>query len=209
VDVFTEMGPLLFFLGASALFIAAPGPDVIYVIARGVAQGRKVALVSAWGVCVGMLVHTSFAAAGLSAVLAQSVVAFRVVKYAGAAYLLYLGVRTLLDKQGFGATPQGRPTVGLKKTFLQGVASNVLNPKVALFFLAFLPQFVGPTRNAAPQLLVLGLLFVVVGLGVLCAMAFFAGTIGELLRKRHGAAEVLRWTMGIVLIALGFLLALP
>jgi threonine/homoserine/homoserine lactone efflux protein len=208
VNVFTETNPLLF-LRASALFIAAPGPDVIYIVARGVAQGRKAALVSAWGVCVGMLVHTSFAAAGLSALLAQSVVAFQAVKYAGAAYLLYLGVRTLLDKRGFGATPQGKPTMGLTKTFLQGVASNVLNPKVALFFLAFLPQFVDPTKSAASQLLALGLLFVVVGLGVLCAMAFFAGTIGELLTKRGGAAEVLRWTMGIILIALGLRLTLP
>lgn len=208
MDVFTETGPLLF-LGASALFIAAPGPDVIYIIARGVAQGRMAGLVSAWGVCVGMLVHTSFAAAGLSALLARSVGAFQVMKYAGAAYLLYLGIGTLLDKRGFGATPQGSPTVGLKKTFLQGVATNVLNPKVALFFLAFLPQFVDPTRGAAPQLLALGLLFVAVGLGVLCAMALFAGTIGELLRKRRNTAEVLRWTMGIVLIALGFLIALP
>jgi threonine/homoserine/homoserine lactone efflux protein len=206
--LFTETGPLLF-LGASALFIAVPGPDVIYIIARGVAQGRRAALVSAWGVCAGMLVHTSFAAAGLSALLARSVVAFQVVKYAGAAYLLYLGIGTLLDKRGFVATPHGTPTLGLKRIFLQGVASNVLNPKVALFFLAFLAQFVDPTRGAAPQLLVLGLLFVAVGLGVLCAMAFFAGTIGELLRKRLGAAEVLRWTMGIVLIALGILLALP
>jgi threonine/homoserine/homoserine lactone efflux protein len=208
VDVFTETSPWLF-LGASALFIAAPGPDVIYIIARGVAQGRGAALVSAWGICVGMLVHTSFAAAGLSALLARSVVAFRVVKYVGAAYLLYLGVRTLFDRRGFGATTQGTPTAGLKKTFLQGVASNVLNPKVALFFLAFLPQFVDPAGSAASQLLVLGLLFVAVGLGVLCAMAVFAGTIGEFVRKRRGAARVLRWTMGIVLIALGLLLALP
>jgi threonine/homoserine/homoserine lactone efflux protein len=208
VEVFGETGPWLF-LGASALFIAAPGPDVIYIIARGVAQGRWAALVSAWGVCVGMLVHTSFAAAGLSALLARSVVTFQIVKYAGVAYLLYLGIGTLLDKRGFGATPQGSPTVGLKRTFLQGVATNVLNPKVALFFLAFLPQFVDPTRSAASQLLVLGLVFVAVGLGVLCAMAFFAGTIGELLRKRRGAAEILRWTMGTVLIALGILLALP
>lgn len=206
--MFTETDPLLF-LGASALFIAAPGPDVVYIIARGVAQGRGAGLVSALGVCVGMLVHTSFAAAGLSALLARSAVAFQVVKYAGAAYLLYLGVGTLLDRRGFGATPQGAPTVGLKKAFLQGVATNVLNPKVALFFLAFLPQFVDPSRSAAPQLLVLGLLFVAVGLGVLCAMAFFAGTIGELLTKRRGAAEALRWTMGVVLIALGLLLALP
>ena len=206
--MFTETDPLLF-LGASALFIAAPGPDVIYIIARGVAQGRKAALVSAWGVCVGMLVHTSFAAAGLSALLTRSVVAFQVVEYAGAAYLLCLGARTLLDKRGFGATPQGKPTAGPTKTFLQGVATNVLNPKVALFFLAFLPQFVDPTKGAAPQLLALGLLFVVVGLGVLCAMALFAGAIGELLTERRGAAEFLRWTMGIVLIALGLRLALP
>ena len=208
VAIFTEAN-LLFFLGASALFIAAPGPDVIYIIARGVAQGRRAALVSAWGVCVGMLVHTTFAAVGLSALLAQSVVAFQAVKYAGAAYLLYLGVRTLLDNQGFGATPEGTPTAGLGKTFFQGVASNVLNPKVALFFLAFLPQFVVPTKSSASQLLVLGLLFSLVGLGVLCAMAFFSGTIGEWLRNRRGASEVLRWMMGSVLIALGLRLALP
>ena len=188
--MFTETDPLLF-LGASALFIAAPGPDVIYIIARGVAQGRKAALVSAWGVCVGMLVHTSFAAAGVSALLAQSVVAFQAMKYAGAAYLLYLGVRTLLDKRGLGATPQGKPTMGLTKTFLQGVASNVLNPKVALFFLAFLPQFVSPdVGSSVLQMFVLGAIFALLGLLFLGFVAYFSGTLGDWLGSRPGFAKL-------------------
>lgn len=200
---------LILFLTASLALIATPGQDNIYILTRGVAQGRKAALVSAWGVCCGLVVHTTLAAAGLSALLAQSAVAFAVVKYAGAAYLIYLGVRMLLSRESFEISQEGARGVRLKKVFWQGVLSNVLNPKVALFFLAFLPQFVSPAANATSQLLLLGAAFGLVALVLLSLLAIFSGILGEWLRNRPGFAGVLRWFAGGVLIGLGIRLALP
>ena len=166
------------FVAASLALIATPGPDMIYVVTRGVAQGRRSALVSACGVCSGLAVHTSFAAIGLSALLAQSAVAFSVVKYAGAAYLIYLGIKTLSSKERFAISGEMRQTRGLGSAFFQGVASNVLNPKVALFFLAFLPQFVSPdAASAVVQMLFLGAVFAMLGLLFLTFVAYFSGSI--------------------------------
>ena len=154
---------LLLFFTASLALIVAPGPDMLYVLTRGVTQGRPAGLVSAAGVCSGILVHTAFAAVGLSTILAQSAVAFSVVKYVGAAYLVYLGVRTILDREGFAAPGQEAERARLATVFHQGVLSNVLNPKVALFFLAFLPQFVDPRAGSAGfQMLAFGAAFTVV-----------------------------------------------
>jgi threonine/homoserine/homoserine lactone efflux protein len=184
---------LLLFVTASMALIVVPGPDMVYVITRGVSQGRPAALVSAAGVCSGTLVHTVFAAVGLSAILAQSALAFSVVKYLGAAYLVYLGVRAVLDRDGFPA-PERAERANLSVVFRQGVVSNLLNPKVALFFLAFLPQFVD---------------FTIMGLLVLCAVALFSGTLGEWLRSRPSFTSALRWLTGGVLVALGLKLAIP
>jgi threonine/homoserine/homoserine lactone efflux protein len=200
---------LAVFLAASVALIVVPGPDMIYVITRGVAGGRKTALLSALGVCSGLLIHTVFAAVGLSALLAQSATAFLIVKYAGAAYLVYLGVRTLLDRRGFAGVGEPAPT-SARKVFLQGVASNVLNPKVALFFLAFLPQFVDPASGAAAlQLLMLGLIFAALGLLFTSVVAFFSGAIGEKFGRSPRLAAALRWLAGGVLVCLGLRLAVP
>ncbi len=202
---------LILFLTASLALIATPGPDLIYVVTRGVAQGRRAALVSACGVCSGLVVHTSFAAIGLSALLARSAVAFSVVKYAGAAYLIYLGIKALLSRESLVATGEAAPVASrLRGDFWQGVASNVLNPKVALFFLAFLPQFVGAgAGNAAVQMLVLGSIFALLGLVFLSFVAFFSGALGDWIGGRPNVAVALRWLTGSVLIGLGLRLALP
>jgi threonine/homoserine/homoserine lactone efflux protein len=134
------------FLTASVALIVATGPDNILVLTRGVAQGRGAALVSAASASLGLVVHSAFAAAGLSALLNQSVVAFSVVKYVGAAYLVYLGVRALLDR-GRLAPARGEEPVGLRKVFVQAVVSDVMNPKIAVFFLAYLPQFADPASG--------------------------------------------------------------
>jgi len=199
---------LVLFLAASLALIATPGQDNIYVVTRGIAQGRKAALVSAWGVCAGLVVHTTLAAVGLSALLAQSAVAFGVVKYVGAAYLIYLGVRTLLSGDGFAPSGEDTPATGLGKVFWQGVASNVLNPKVALFFLAFLPQFVDTgAGNAATQFLIFGCAFALISLLLTSAIALFSGTLGDRLRDRPGFARILHWMTGSVLVGLGLRLA--
>lgn len=200
---------LILFLTASLALIVTPGQDNIYIITRGIAQGRRAALISAWGVCCGLLVHTTFAAVGLSALLRQSAVAFSVVKYAGAAYLIYLGVRTLLSRESFSPSEK-MPDVGPTKVFFQGILSNVLNPKVALFFLAFLPQFVSAKTGAvALQFLVLGFLFVVLTFVFTGAVGLFSGALGGWLRSKPAFANALRWLTGSVLVGLGLRLALP
>jgi threonine/homoserine/homoserine lactone efflux protein len=200
---------LILFLTASLVVIVAPGPDNILVLTRGVTLGRRAALVSAAGASVGLVTHSLFAAAGLSVLLARSAVAFSVVKYAGAAYLIYLGVRALLDRERFVLT-QGAAPVGLRSVFVQAVASNVLNPKIAVFFLAYLPQFAGPdSGGTAPRLLMLGLTFALLTWVIFSVIALFSGTFGAWLRTRPGIGVGLGWVTGSVLIGLGLRLALP
>lgn len=200
-------GPnLLLLLTASLALISTPGQDNLYVLTRGIAQGRRAALVSSWGVCAGLLVHTTLAAVGLSAILASSAAAFQVVKYAGAAYLVYLGVKTLLDRGGFSVPEEGRPAARLRSVFFQGMLSNVLNPKVALFFLAFLPQFAG--SSGALSFLALGALFTLITLVFTGFVALFSGALGGWLRSRPGPAKVVRYATGGILVGLGARLAL-
>ena len=122
------------FVAASLTVIFAPGQDNVYLLTRGIAQGREVALVSAWGMCSGLLFHATLAAVGLSAILARSAVAFSLVKYAGAVYLVYLGVRTLLNKEEFVTSAEEAPAARLKTFYFRGLSMNLLNPKVGVFF---------------------------------------------------------------------------
>jgi threonine/homoserine/homoserine lactone efflux protein len=188
----------LFCLAALAL-LAVPGPAVLYIVVQSAEQGRRAGLASVGGIHVGSLVHVAAATAGLSALIVASAVAFSVVKYAGAAYLVYLGVRKLLERSAIDDVD--RPAEPLRSAFLRGIVVNVLNPKTALFFLAFLPQFVDPDRGAVwSQVLVLGLLFVALGLVSDSLYALAAGTVGGLLRRRRNA---LRYGSGLVYIGLG------
>jgi len=197
------------FVAASLAVIVAPGPDNIYVVTRGVAQGREVALASAWGMCSGLLFHTTLAALGLSAILARSAVAFSVVKYAGAAYLTYLGVRALLSKEEFAPSSESMPTTNLPSYFLRGLTMNLLNPKVAVFFLAFMPQFAGPASDgAALRLLALGLIFTLLSVTVFSAVALFSGILGDRLSTSPSFVTALQWLTGCVLVGLGVRLAL-
>lgn len=196
------------FLTASLALIATPGQDNIYVMTRGIAQGRKAAFVSSWGVCLGLLVHTTLAAIGLSALLQQSAAAFSVVKYAGAAYLIYLGAAMILSKGGLAISGEGGTEARLKTVFLQGIASNVLNPKVAIFFLAFLPQFVSPGKNSALSFLVLGCVFALLTLLLTGLIAYFSGALGEWLNGKPGFTNALQWLTGGILVGLGVRIAL-
>jgi threonine/homoserine/homoserine lactone efflux protein len=200
---------IVLFVAASLVVIVAPGPDNVYVLTRGVAQGREVALASAWGMCSGLLFHTTLAAFGLSAILARSAVAFSAVKYAGAAYLVYLGVRALLSKEELAASAEEAPAVRLRSFFLRGLTMNILNPKVAVFFLAFLPQFASPaTDGAALRLVALGLIFALLSLVVFSAIALFSGLLGDRLSQNPRFVNTLRWLTGCVLVGLGLRLAL-
>jgi threonine/homoserine/homoserine lactone efflux protein len=200
------------FVAASLAVIFAPGPDNIYVLTRGVAQGREVALASAWGMCSGLLLHTALAAIGLSVILARSAAAFSVIKYAGAAYLIYLGLRALLSKEEFVSPEEEPPLARFRSFFVQGLIMNLLNPKVAVFFLAFLPQFAGSsestTGGVALRFLSLGLLFALLSFAVFSAIALSASILGDRLSRNPCFADALRWLTGCMLVGLGVRLAL-
>jgi threonine/homoserine/homoserine lactone efflux protein len=193
----------LFGLAALAL-LAIPGPAVLYIVFQSAEQGRRIGLASVAGVHLGTLVHVAAASAGLSAVIVASSLAFSIVKYAGAAYLVYLGIRKLLEPNE--ETRIERRREPLRRAFMRGMIVNALNPKTALFFLAFLPQFVAPDRGGVwSQALVLGFVFVGLGLVTDSVYALVAGTVGGLLRRRRNAV---RYGSGIVFIALGATAAL-
>jgi threonine/homoserine/homoserine lactone efflux protein len=192
----------LFSVAALALLLI-PGPAVLYIVAQSAEHGRVAGLVSVTGVHLGTLVHVAAAAVGLSAIIVSSAVAFSVVKYAGAAYLVYLGIRRLLTREPSDLVPaKDAPLGGL---FWQGVVVNVLNPKTALFFLAFLPQFVDPERTVWTQVVALGLTFVVLGFLSDGLYALAAGSIARWLRERR---RVLRYASGSVFVGLGVSAAL-
>jgi threonine/homoserine/homoserine lactone efflux protein len=193
----------LFGLAALALLLI-PGPSVLYIVFQSAEQGRRVGLASVAGIHLGTLVHVAAASAGLSALIVASSLAFSVVKYVGAAYLVYLGVRKLLERDA--ETQVERQREPLRRALVRGMIVNALNPKTALFFLAFLPQFVAPDRGGVwSQALVLGFIFVALGLVTDSLYALAAGTIGSLLRRRRNAV---RYGSGIVFIALGATAAL-
>jgi threonine/homoserine/homoserine lactone efflux protein len=193
----------LFGLAALAL-LAIPGPAVLYVVFQSVEQGRRVGLASVAGIHLGTLVHVAAASAGLSALIVASSLAFSIVKYAGAAYLIYLGTLKLLERDP--KTRVERKREPLRRAFVRGTIVNALNPKTALFFLAFLPQFVVPGRGGVwSQALVLGFVFVGLGLITDSLYALAAGTIGSVLRRQRNAV---RYGSGIVFIALGATAAL-
>ncbi|SDH72227.1 Threonine/homoserine/homoserine lactone efflux protein [Nonomuraea jiangxiensis] len=183
---------------ASLALVLIPGPNHFYIIARGLAQGRTAGLASAFGVEVGTLAHIAAAALGLSYVISQSATLFAVVKWAGVAYLAYLGLRAFTGGQEQGGTPAPQP---LGKVFLEGVLVNVLNPKVALFFLAFLPQFVDPGAGSpAPQVVLFGLTLLLLGLISDLVYACAAGALGHRLTRR---ARTLRYVSGVVYLGMG------
>jgi threonine/homoserine/homoserine lactone efflux protein len=198
----------ILFVGVSWALIIAPGPDMIYVITRGVTQGRKAGMLSAVGVICGILVHTTAAAFGLTLILQTSALAFLLVKYLGAFYLIYLGFKAWREKSTFSLETSHSNT-SLRKTFWQGVLSNVLNPKIAIFFLAFLPQFVDRgSSQVTLQMVILGLIFAFFGLCFLLAVGYSSGIIGGWLTRRPNYAQFLQRFAASILIALGIRLAL-
>lgn len=201
-----EKTAFLTFLFAAFMLNLAPGPDMLYVIGRSVGQGRKAGIVSSLGVFVGCWIHILAAAFGIAALLRSSPVAFNVVRYAGATYLIYLGIRMIAQRTDLSA--QQLKSESLTGIFRQGAITNVLNPKVAVFFLAFLPQFIDARRGSVVlQILLLGLIFNVGGTLVNLAVAYAGGTLGELLRRNERFARLQRWFTGLLFIGLGVRLA--
>jgi threonine/homoserine/homoserine lactone efflux protein len=192
----------LFLLAATALAVV-PGPAVAYIVTQSIDQGRRAGLVSALGVASGGLVHVAAATVGLSALIASSATAFTVVKLVGAAYLIVVGIRRILAGDTEAAEPRAL-RAPLRRIYRQGVIVNVLNPKTALFFLAFLPQFVDPERGAVwPQVAVLGVIFVSVAVLSDITYALVSDAIAGRIRRTGTGAKVRRWLTGGVFVALG------
>jgi threonine/homoserine/homoserine lactone efflux protein len=188
---------------ASLALAVVPGPAVLYIVAQSVDQGRLAGLVSALGIGTGGLVHVVAATVGLSSLLASSATAFTIVKYAGAGYLILLGIRRLLTREEADEEALQAPRAN-RQIFRDGVVVNVLNPKTALFFLAFLPQFVDPGASTATlQILLLGLIFVVIAFCSDSMWALAAGTLGSWLGRSRWYLGVKRWVTGTVFVALG------
>jgi threonine/homoserine/homoserine lactone efflux protein len=205
-----DASSLALFSVAAAALLLVPGPAVLYIVAQSIHGGRAAGLVSVLGVHVGTLVHVVAVSVGLSSLLVSSATAFEIVKYAGAAYLVVLGVRRLLardDPLGGKAQPARRRPH--RRLFVNGIVVNVLNPKTALFFFAFLPQFVDVDAGSAGlQMLVLGLVFIALGLVSDGAYALAAGTAGSWLRSRPRAVRAERYVSGSVFLGLGLVTAL-
>ena len=196
------------FIAASLVLLLTPGPAVLYIVARSVAQGRAAGLASVLGIHLGTIVHIVAAAIGLSALVVSSALAFAVIKYLGAAYLIWMGVRTLMAKDPDAEAPVVRAGP-LRRAFRDGFLVNLFNPKTAIFFLAFLPQFVDPTRGALHwQILVLGLTFMGLGIVSDALFALAAGSAGDFLRRSRRFLRFQRWFAGTSFIGLGVTAAL-
>jgi threonine/homoserine/homoserine lactone efflux protein len=196
------------FIGAGLLLNITPGPDVLYIVGRSIGQGRLAGLVSVLGISAGCLFHVMSAALGLSALMLALPLAYDAVRYAGAAYLVWLGVRALVSTSSPLHVQRVEPE-RLRRVFRQGVVTNVLNPKVALFFLAFLPQFTDPARGPVSlQIALLGLVFIGNGTIICIGYALAASWLGEWLKLRYDVATWLNRGMGGLFVGLGVRLAL-
>src|SRR5688572_28779117 len=203
------MPDIALFVAASTLLALAPGPDVIYVLTRGIAQGRKAGLAAALGFASGCIFHTVLAAVGIAALIRSSELAFDLVRYAGAAYLVYIGIQALRHRASF-SIEAASDAKALMTIYRQSVVGNMLNPKVTLFFLAFLPQFVNvEAGNPGLQMALLGGVFMLVTVVVFGAVAIFAAMIGDWVRRKHAIAARLNVFAGLTFIALGIRVALP
>ena len=196
------------FLAAGILLNLTPGPDTVYILGRSIAQGREAGIASALGISLGSIFHTCAAALGLSAILATSAIAFGTIKLLGGAYLIFLGIKMILDRRKQLSLPSNfrrRTTVA---AFRQGILTNILNPKVALFFLAFLPQFIDPGSNMKiAAFITLGLTFVTTGTIWCLVLAWFASALSERLRENETITRSLNRTAGALFVFLGLRLA--
>ena len=196
------------FLTAGILLNLTPGPDTAYILGRSIAQGREAGIASALGICVGSIFHTCAAALGLSAILATSAIAFGAIKLIGGVYLIFLGIKMILERRGKLSLPSNFRRRTIAAAFRQGILTNVLNPKVALFFLAFLPQFIRPDSSMKiAAFVILGLTFVMTGTIWCLVLASFAASFSERLRGNETITQWLNRLAGGLFVVLGARLA--
>jgi threonine/homoserine/homoserine lactone efflux protein len=199
-----DLAVLVFYTLGASVIIITPGADFLYVTTRGMAHGPRAGLLSALGISLGLIIHTTLASLGLTALVKNSPLVFDIVKYAGAAYLLYLGVRTLLQGDEYFAETAQRNLVGTQAVFRQGVATNLLNPKALLTFLAFIPQFLQPENgNISLQIALMGLIIAALAVIWFGFIGLTAGRVGTWFKRRPRLAQGIRWLTGSVLVGLG------
>ncbi len=198
------------FLLTGILLNLTPGNDTIFIITKSIAQGKKAGIISALGISTGSIIHTLFAAFGLSILIAKSIVLFNIIKYAGAVYLLYVGYKMLTEKKELSTDKiNTRNSISYFQLYRDGIITNVLNPKVALFFIAFLPQFIDPTyKNTVIPFLILGFTFITTGLIWCMILASFASAILQKLKGNRKFSSYLNKVCGLTLIGLGIKVAL-
>ena len=197
------------FLLAGILLNLTPGNDTIFILTKSIAHGKKAGIVSALGIGTGNIVHTTIAALGLSIVIAKSEVLFDIIKYAGAAYLIYMGIKMLIDKSQLTTDPSNNDESNYLRIYRDGIVTNLLNPKVSLFYLAFLPQFIDPSAvNTVLPFLVLGLTFVTTGTIWCLTLATFASAILGGLKNNKTMSTYINRICGLTLVGLGVKVAL-
>jgi threonine/homoserine/homoserine lactone efflux protein len=198
-----DVSHVAYFLAACVLLTLMPGPDILFVIMQSISQGRKAGIATALGLCSGVTVHTLAAALGISAIIAQSAAVFQALKVAGACYLLYLAWQAVREGKS-ALTAEAVPQLSLPALYKRGILMNVLNPKVSLFFLAFLPQFVTPVSGSAPlQMIFLGLLFMLQAIVVFSLVAVFAGSLGRKLFHNAGIGRIIQYSKAALFTFIG------
>ncbi len=204
-----KLETLMIFSAAAIAITLVPGPSMLYVASRSIVHGRTAGIWSAFGLATGLLIHTVSASLGLSAVFIHFPLAFLVVKYLGAIYLIYLGIQMLITKKSISQTPTTSPPLSSLRIYGQGIVTEVLNPKTALFFLSFLPQFIDPLQGtSAIQMMTLGFILVFTALVADLFIAITGGTLSKSVLAQPLLQKVQNWIAGTVLIALGFRLAI-
>ncbi len=203
-----EPTQLLYFIAASVALTLLPGPDILFVITMSISQGKKAGMSTASGLCTGLLFHTTAAALGVSAILYSSAVAFSILKYAGAIYLLYLAYKAIREEGGFSSMGSVKET-DMFLLYRRGIFMNLLNPKVSLFFLAFLPQFVNADAGSIPgQMIFLGAVFLIQALVIFFIVSMFAGLVGLKLMERPDISKRINWAKAGIYSVIGIELAL-
>ncbi|KML02710.1 LysE family translocator [Rossellomorea marisflavi] len=191
------------FLLTGILLNLIPGADTMYIVGRSISQGRTAGIYSVLGIISGSLVHTLFVAFGLSLILVKSVLLFNVIKVIGVVYLVYLGIRMILDKSNLAFQQATGTTVNKRKIYIQGLLTSLTNPKVSLFFIAFMPQFIDPIVTSPVPFLILGLTFTITGLLWCLFVAYFSSYVTKTLRGNQKVGQVLNKVTGVIFIGMG------
>ena len=200
---------LIQFTFASILLTLMPGPDIIFVVTQSVTQGKKSGIMIALGLCTGLIFHISAAALGLSLLIYNSEIAFTILKYIGAAYLIYLGILALINRNKDSFDLDFNDKKEVKKLYSKGILMNILNPKVSLFFLAFMPQFIKTDQaNISLQIIILGLIFIIQAILIFIAVSYLADKLASKLLKNMRASKVLNWIKSLIYLGIGIELIL-